>query len=159
MRRTETGVGMKRTERLKALQVARESTPGMYADGKGLYLQVQAGGNGISRSWLYRYFDPARGRERYMGLGSYPATSLVDAREKAAEQGRLRERGIDPIAHRDTQRAAQRVANAKAMTFDQCRDAYIASHRSTWRNAKHAWQWSASLASYVTPAFGTVSVQ
>ena len=150
---------MRRTERLKALKVARESTPGMYADGKGLYLQVQAGGNGISKSWLYRYFDPARGRERYMGLGSYPATSLVDAREKAAEQGRLRERGIDPIAHRDTQRAAQRVADAKAMTFDQCRDAYIAAHRSGWRSAKHAGEWLKTLKRYVTPVFGNLPVQ
>jgi len=150
---------MRRTERLKALKVARESTPGMYADGKGLYLQVQAGGNGISKSWLYRYFDPARGRERYMGLGSYPTTSLVDAREKAAEQGRLRERGIDPIAHRDTQRAAQRLANAKAMTFDQCRDAYIASHRSGWRSAKHAGEWLKTLKTYVTPVFGNLPVQ
>jgi hypothetical protein len=45
------------------------------------------------------------------------------------------------------------------MTFDQCRDAYISSHRPAWRNTKHAWQWSASLKKYVTPIFGNVSVK
>jgi hypothetical protein len=36
--------------------------------------------------------------------------------------------------------AAATLANAKATTFDQCRGAHIASHRSTWRDAKHAGQ-------------------
>jgi integrase len=45
------------------------------------------------------------------------------------------------------------------MTFDQCRDAYIDARRSAWTNTKHAWQWSASLETYVSPIFGKVSVQ
>ena len=45
------------------------------------------------------------------------------------------------------------------MTFDHCRDAYIASHRAGWRNTKHAAQRSSTLASYVTPIFGRVAVQ
>ena len=45
------------------------------------------------------------------------------------------------------------------MTFDQCRDAYISAHLPAWRNTKHAWQWGASLKKYVTPIFGSVSVQ
>jgi hypothetical protein len=31
------------------------------------------------------------------------------------------------------------------MTFDQCRDAYIAAHRSGWRNVTHATQWKRTL--------------
>jgi integrase len=44
------------------------------------------------------------------------------------------------------------------MTFDECRDAYIAAHRAGWRNVKHAKQWTATLTAYVTPVFGHLSV-
>jgi integrase len=45
------------------------------------------------------------------------------------------------------------------MTFNECAAAYIAAHRAGWRNAKHAAQWSATLATYVDPIFGGLSVQ
>jgi integrase len=118
---------------------------------------VTAGKDGVTKSWLYRFV--LNGRERRMGLGSFTDVSLAEAREKAAGARRQVKDGQDPIEQRQALRAATALAKAKVMTFDQCRAAYIASHRSTWRNAKHAWQWSASLASYVTPAFGAVSVQ
>jgi hypothetical protein len=44
------------------------------------------------------------------------------------------------------------------MTFDQCRDAYIKAHRPTWRNPKHVSQWENTLATYVTPVFGSLPV-
>jgi integrase len=44
------------------------------------------------------------------------------------------------------------------MSFDQCRDAYLAAHRAGWRNAKHAAQWTNTLDAYVTPVFGRLSV-
>jgi integrase len=143
--------------RLAALKADRLREPGLYHDGAGLYLQVTAGKDGVTKSWLYRF--ALDGRERRMGLGSLGDVSLADAREKAASARKQVKDGFDPIEQRQALRAAATLANAKAMTFDQCRDAYIASHRSAWRNTKHAWQWSASLATYVTPIFGKVSVQ
>jgi integrase len=44
------------------------------------------------------------------------------------------------------------------MTFDECRDAYIAVHRAGWRNVKHAKQWTATLTTYATPVFGHLPV-
>jgi integrase len=35
----------------------------------------------------------------------------------------------------------------------------MAAHEAGWRNPKHRWQWSASLASYVYPHFGDLLVQ
>ena len=54
-----------RIHRLNALAVTRASTPGMYADGAGLYLQVT---HADARSWIFRY--SLRGKPREMGLGS-----------------------------------------------------------------------------------------
>jgi integrase len=146
-----------RINRLTALNVDRMREPGLHHDGAGLYLQVTTGRHGVTKSWLYRFV--LDGKERRMGLGSFSDVSLAEAREKAGDARKQVKDGVDPIEHRRTMRAAAALAKTKAMTFDQCRDAYITSHRSTWRNAKHAWQWSASLSTYVTPIFRKVSVQ
>jgi integrase len=130
----------------------------LYPDGGGLYLQVTPGDGGNSKSWIFRYATAVR-KERYMGLGSLDAVSLAEARERAAECRKLRERGKDPIDERDAQRAAVAAVNAKAITFDQCAAGYIAAHRAGWRNTKHASQWENTLATYVSPIFGKLAVR
>jgi Arm DNA-binding domain len=60
--------------RLKPLDVERETKPGKYADGDGLYLIV----NGpTSKNWSYRYWKDRR--ERWHGLGSFKDVSLKEA--------------------------------------------------------------------------------
>src|SRR5262249_16788672 len=98
-------------------------------------------------------------KERYMGLGSLDTVSLADAREKAADCRKLREQGKDPIEVRTAQRASAAAERAKAMTFDQCAERYIAAHRAGWRNPKHAAQWQNTLSTYVSPTFGRLPVQ
>jgi Arm DNA-binding domain len=116
----------------------RDGTPRaqVYADGGGLYLQVTPGSAGNSKSWIYRYAS-ATGKERFMGLGSLDTVTLAEARERAAECRRQRERGIDPIEARKDQRASAAVESAKAMTFDQCAEEYLTAHRAGWRNLQH----------------------
>ncbi len=125
----------------------------MLADGGGLYLLVAAGG---SRSWIYRYRQG--GRLRDMGLGPVHTVNLAEAREKARLCRLLRLDGGDPLDARSAQRSAARIDAAKAMTFRQCAEAYIAAHRAAWRNPKHAAQWPATLAAYVYPVFGSLPV-
>src|SRR5215471_21176638 len=98
----------RRLGRLNALAVSRAKRAGMYADGGGLYLQVTGPD---ARSWVYRYARD--GKTRYMGLGSLNAVSLSEARTRATEARRLVSAGMDPIAVRDGQRAAQRVEAAE----------------------------------------------
>jgi integrase len=45
------------------------------------------------------------------------------------------------------------------MTFDDCRDRYIAAHQSTWRNHKHRKQWTNTLTAYASPKFGKLPVE
>ena len=92
-----------------------------------------------------------------MGLGSLIDVSLAEAREHAAECRQLRKQGIDPIESRRAAKAERLVTAAKAMTFDQAAEAYIAAHRAGWRNPKHAAQWKATLATYASPVFGKLS--
>jgi Arm DNA-binding domain len=107
--------------RLTALKVDRTRKPGLLHDGAGLYLQVTAGNDGVTKSWLFRF--ALDGRERRMGLGSLTDVSLAEAREKAATARRQVKDGKDPIEQRQALRAAVSLAKARAMTFDQCRDA------------------------------------
>jgi Arm DNA-binding domain len=122
--------------------------PGMYADGGGLYLQVSSGG----ASWIYRYM--LNGIAREMGLGPVALYGLKEARAKALDARRLRHEGVDPIEARRAARAKAKLDAAKAITFKECAESYIKAHRAGWRNAKHAAQWGATLATYAEPIIG-----
>lgn len=136
-----------------------ENAPlGMHADGGGLYLQVTPGPNeAIRRSWIYRY--AVGGREHHMGLGSLADIGLAAARQKAADARKLRLAGQDPIGARKASKASAAKAAATSMTFDACRDAYIAAHRSGWKNPKHPKQWENTLTTYASPIIGSVFVR
>ena len=77
--------------------------------------------------------------------------------EAAFRRGKLRglrHEGIDPIEARRASKAATAIAGAAAMTFNQCREAYIKAHRAEWRSAVHSQQWEASLDAYAGPIDG-----
>lgn len=138
---------------LSALKVARLSAPGWYCDGQGLWLQVSSSG---SKSWVYRY--EISGRRHHMGLGSLRDVSLAQAREAARESIRRVRAGANPLAERRDAAVALKLQEARTISFDACAHAYIAAHRASWRNPKHAQQWENTLATYVSPVFGPVSV-
>ena len=121
---------------------------------EGFFLQVARNG---SRSWLFRY--TLNGKTRHMGLGSLEVISLADARTAALECRRLCHAGVDPIEHRKASRTEARLATARAMTFDDCANRYMAAHTVGWGNSKHRAQWVATLRTYVTPVFGSLPVQ
>lgn len=125
--------------RLSARGVATASTPGYYADGGGLYLQVVASG---AKTWIFRY--RYRGRRPEMGLGPVHTVGLAAAREAAAGARRQLLEGLDPM---ETRRAAQ-AARAAIPTFGQAATSYIDTHRHTWRNPKHIAQWENTLATH-----------
>jgi integrase len=94
-----------------------------------------------------------------MGLGSASIVSLAEARDKAMRYRKMLLDDRDPIEERRAARAQRRLETAKAMTFRQCAEAYIAAHAPAWKNSKHAAQWPATLGMYVYPVFGDLSVQ
>lgn len=144
---------MRAINKLTPTKVTSLSKPGLYADGLGLYLQVAQGG---SKTWIFRYMR--NGQAKKMGLGSVNLVTLKEARDKAFELQRKLMDGVDPIKERDTVRLAAQIAEAKAMSFEECASTYISSHRAGWKNAKHADQWQNTLSSYVFPHFGKLPV-
>jgi integrase len=146
---------------LTALRVMQLRRPGRYGDGGGLYLRVaeyprRDGTRARSKNWLFRF--ERDGRERWMGLGPLNTLSLAEARSLARECRQLLLRNIDPIDARQAQRHGARLDAARIITFRQCAEAYIKSHRASWRNAAHAAQWPASLSRFVYPNIGHLPV-
>jgi integrase len=126
---------------------------GYHNDGGNLYYRVAPGG---ARGWIFRF--SLYGRTRDMGLGSYPDVPLAKARELAADCRTQVKTKIDPIEARKEKHTAERIAKAKTMSFDECRDAYLAAHEQGWRSAKHGRQWRQQLQAYITPVFGALPV-
>ncbi|MEQ1706874.1 MAG: integrase arm-type DNA-binding domain-containing protein [Terricaulis sp.] len=144
--------------KLSDAKAKRLTAPGVYADGAGLYLQVTRGkAGGVRRSWFVRLRLPD-GRSRDMGLGTFELVPLADARAKAQAARIEAKAGRDPLAAREAETLQAKVAAARSLTFRQAAEAYIAAHRDRWRNAKHADQWSVTLATYAYPVFGDFQV-
>ena len=87
---------------------------------------MQVGPTG-TKSWLLRY--RLHGRERWMGLGSVNDFSLDEARERARRARQLIKDGVDPLDARAADRAAQALAAAKAMTFEEATKQYYEARR------------------------------
>ncbi|WP_247493879.1 DUF4102 domain-containing protein [Bradyrhizobium sp. 142] len=146
--------------RFKPLDVERQTKPGKYAEGGGLYLIVTGP---TSKSWSYRYWKD--GKERWHGLGSLKDVSLKDAR-LARDAARLRVKGdrstagVDIVQERRKAREEAKAVEAKVVlpTFEECAEAYIRTNWSTW-SEKHRDQWPSSLKRYVYPTIGMLTIQ
>ncbi len=120
-------------EKLTPLAVSKQNKPGYYGDGAGLWLQVSPSG---SKSRIFRF--TLAGKQREMGLGAVHTVNLAEARAKAKDCRQVLLDGKDPLDARRSIKQAEALERAKAMSLDQCAEAYIAAHRAGWKNAKHA---------------------
>lgn len=133
---------MARTEKkLSAREVETLSRPGRHSDGGGLYLSIDANGR---RRWVFMY--TSNGRRVELGLGSASTRSLKEAREEAALHRASLARGMDP--------RAERGKSTTKPTFGEFADEYVEAMRPSWRNGKHAAQWSMTLTEYAKPLRG-----
>jgi integrase len=114
------------------------TSPGRHSDGGGLYLSIDASGR---RRWVFMY--TSNGRRVELGLGSTSIRSLKEAREEAASLRASLARGLDP--------RAERSKSTTKPTFGEFADEYVEAMRPSWRNAKHAAQWSMTLTEYAKP--------
>ncbi|MDD5272605.1 MAG: integrase arm-type DNA-binding domain-containing protein [Methylovulum sp.] len=144
---------IRNTKMLTAKKVDSLKEQGYYADGGNLYLQVSGTG---SKSWLFIY--RSKGKKHEIGLGSLSVVSLAEAREKAADYRKQTRQGIDPLGEKRKADQARLLAEAKAMTFKQCAEAYINMYQHSLKNAKHLQQWRTTLEQYCFPTIGLLPV-
>jgi len=97
------------------------TSPGLYNDGGGLYLQITKGG---AKSWIYRY--KIFNRRRDMGLGPVSRSNHIDVARANAEKARALVRsGTDPLEKRDNDaKVAVKEREAK-LTFADLIDKFF----------------------------------
>ena len=94
------------------------------------------------------------GRRRDIGLGSYSAISLAQARTMAASNRTAVSEARDPMAEKQAAREAARNPDCSVPTFAEAAGRVIELRRPTWSNPKHAAQWRSTLETYAFPVIG-----
>jgi integrase len=151
-------------QRLTAREVLA-ATAGDLADGGGVWLRIGK----ASASWVLRYTSPG-GRRREMGLGPACRETLAEAgeamtkaRDEAAKARALLGQGVDPLAAKEAEDAAAKLAERERAaekerlrwTLKACARDYHARVIEPNRSTRHALQWIASLENHVpAPLWG-----
>lgn len=103
-------------------------------DGGGLWVRALPRTKGGAVNFYYRF--EFNGRERRFNCGSYPATSLAQAREHRNVARSMVKSGIDPVFKEETDRASRTAAQALermeksvADLFEDWKQIYLSAHR------------------------------
>src|SRR5438132_6929560 len=110
--------------KLTAVKIRSLSEPGRYADGDGLFLNINGKGSG---NWMLRV--QAGGRRRDIGLGSLKLISLAEARDAAFTMRKMIAQGVDPVSEREKERLV-------VPTFREAAKQVHAEHEKAWKNGK-----------------------
>lgn len=97
-------------------------------DGGGLYLEISPAGGKWWR-WKYRF----GGKEKRLSFGTYPDTSLADARERRNAARKLLAAGIDSGEHRKAVKAAGDAAAANS--FEVVAREWFAKQKAKWADS------------------------
>lgn len=119
-------------------------------DSGGLYLYVMPSGY---RSWRMKF--RFAGKEKRLVFGSYPDTTLLQARAMRENAAKLLRDGIDPSVHKVQQAAAQ-VARVGA-TFKTIAEDWLVSQDATW-SKRYAQNVKNSFVQDVYPKLGHLPI-
>lgn len=138
--------------KLTAKRIEKIKEPGRYGDGAGLIFFVRKNDR---KSWVLRY--QLNGLRRDLGLGSYPAISLANARLAAIDARALVKSGIDPIARKAELLVAK--PEKQVVTFRECALKWLGARTPEWTNEKHRWQVQRNFEVHVFPKIGEIDIQ
>lgn len=138
------------TEILRSKAIDKDLT---LHDGDGLFMVVKTTGKKL---WRFRYQRPATKQRTMMGLGSFPALSLADARRLRAEYLSLLANGIDPQTQAEQATEQQQIASESIFSTVATNWFALKQASVTPDYAKDIWR---SLERDVFPAIGEIPVQ
>jgi integrase len=114
-------------------------------NGNGLFISVRKSG---VKSWSQKI--RFGGKQHELGLGSYPATSLAEARRNSADNKAMTAKGLNP--------KVERSKPTSIPTFAEVAHDVIKMKQDSLSNAKHKAQWQSTLEVYAFPKIGNSPV-
>lgn len=125
-------------------------------DSGQLYLQVsKAGGKHWRMNYTFGRGATGKPAQKTLALGSYPAVSLVEARDKRDNAKKLLREGKDPAVERKI--AVQAAVAEQSNTFETVARAWHEKRKSRWSRI-HAWDVLNSLEKNVFPRIGALPI-
>jgi integrase len=135
--------------KLTATQI-KNSKPGKYNDGGGLWFQRRQDGGG---QWFLRV--TVHGRRREMGLGSQTYVTPKEARELAEKWRAVARQGKDPIKERERQ---AREAARSDYTLRHVAEEAFEARKAELKGDGKAGRWFTPLELHVLPKLGRVPI-
>jgi integrase len=119
-------------------------------DGRGLFLLVTPTGG---RLWRFKY--RFGGSEKLLSIGTYPETSLAEARQRRDQASALLANGIDPS---ETKKAQKAAGNQETETFEIIAREWYAKFSPSWATS-HAKTTIRRLELFIFPWLGARPVK
>ena len=121
-------------------------------DGGGLLLEVMPSG---SKAWRYKYH--LNGKREKVTIGTYPALSIRQARDRHQELRLLVEQGESPAKDKQTSSSAQKLADSRRVTFRTFAMRWV-EETLFYRSSGYVAQTVRWLDAYVFPAIGDMEL-
>ena len=107
------------------------------ADGQGLFLRIRASG---TKQWIFKYYKPYTKARTNISFGTYPETTLNDARGKRKDARSLLAKDIDPKEHRDSTQRDHEEAHAQTLEHVAARWFEVKKSKVTPAYADDIWR-------------------
>jgi integrase len=98
------------------------------------------------------------GKEIVMGLGRFGEIGAVEACGAAAAERAKARKGIDPIAERDRQKAANLAEEKKSVTCRKAAETFFEMNKDAWRGRYYAQQWWSQMTRFAFPIIGDMPI-
>jgi integrase len=139
------------TTKLDFQTVKNLKVPGRYTDAliKGLHIWVKPNGN---KYWIFRYTH--KSKQQNISLGSFPTTSISDARIKAQQAREELDKGVDLVATKNASKSPKIAPKTDKVLFKEFAASCVQTKRAEWTNQKHGDQWEYTLKEFAYPVIG-----
>jgi integrase len=143
----------------------RTASAGKHSDGAGMYLLVMPEEEGGGRYWRQKYRHG--GKEKTLAHGVFPDVTLKEARDKRDVAKKLIAAGVDPIAKRRDDDAAERLEKSaaaailvaqRATLFSGVAESYFEKMHRAW-SATHCRDVRRIIDRELVPALGAVPMR
>jgi integrase len=146
------GICMRKSTHWRTLNNLSKATRFSIPEMTGLHLWVRCD---LRKYWIFRF--TFGGRRHDISLGSFPAVTLANAKQKALKLRGQLFNGENPVEIRRAE-AAQSMAAKKRISFKAFAEDYIERMSPKWSSAKYEDDWHKIFLQHAYPILGSMDI-